>query len=428
MIFLDAKKTERIFRSRKIYERGTLDRMLKSTIAIIFFCFCRTETLYLSFKKPVSSSSTHGQFYAKAVTDGDDRSIMAANCFHSLNGYQHGSFQQWLKIDLENEYRVTRVTIVNRVQAGCDCHLRLISAAIAIGSGGDIRNFNKCGESVTLAQVKFNTFFDVRCQQPMSGRYVTVWFPSGSAEPLNICEVRVYNEFEPDICGFDTKVYPVGFWDLSLDTLLQQTGATKPLNQIITLEKINFSAFHAFTVAFYIYPFHNSIGDIISIGDTDSLRLTQTFGRLYNSEVTVLYDDNQLTRAHVLMPDTWTFLTLTFNGTITLWRNGEIVIFCHTNLTPLDFNAHQLQIGSPSGQLFAEVAALQLYDRALNEAEIKLAMAQQPSFFTNKGALFEMLDPLEGIAGQILQKGVTRTRADCSQTCLRSLCLSLIHI
>ncbi|XP_033096824.1 uncharacterized protein LOC117101069 isoform X1 [Anneissia japonica] len=201
----------------------------------------------------------------------------------------------------------------------------------------------------------------------------------------------------------------------------QWTKVLEPVNQIIKLDKINFSSFHAFTVAFYIYPYNFSMGNIILIGDADSLRMEQTYsnGRLYQSEVTVYFDDQQLTRAHVLLPETWTFLTLAFNGTITLWRNGEIMSFNNTSLTSLD--AHQLQIGSATGQLFAEVAALQLYDRALNEAEIKLAMSQPP-IFTSKRALFEMLGPFKGFSGQILQKGVTRTYGDCSRMCLRCLC------
>ncbi|XP_033096825.1 uncharacterized protein LOC117101069 isoform X2 [Anneissia japonica] len=139
--------------------------MFVPTVAVIFFCFSRIDTLYLSFNKSASSSTTHSYFLPEKVTDGDDNSNMFTPCFHSTPG-----FQQWLEIDLGNEYLITRITIINRVEPGpplrgCDdCHLRLNDAAIGIGSGGDIANFTKCGESVTLAQVELSPIIDVRCQ------------------------------------------------------------------------------------------------------------------------------------------------------------------------------------------------------------------------------------------------------------------------
>ncbi|XP_033095733.1 uncharacterized protein LOC117100238 [Anneissia japonica] len=410
------------------------------------------KSYYLSWNKTASSKSVYsatGIFHMpECAIDGDDYTILihpisgGSSCFHS-----GGGSQEWLKIDLQKSYRITRVTVINRVEPGSTVHKRLEGAEIRISSTSSLGiaddDSKKCGEPVTMASTILSPIIDRTCQPPITGRYVILWQPT-KTEFLNICEVRIYDEHKTGASPITNKLNPVGVWQLSWSCMLYETkmittvgnGDCKDeVSKTVLLDtfenSFNDNEMDAFTVAFYIYPNINTEGNILKIWEAqDCLRIEQTYsnGLLYKSEVTVFYGGQQVTRAHVLLPDTWTFLALTFDGNellTKLWRNGEIASI--GNIPDQNFGfqiSHtEIELGS-SGQLNTLLAALQLYDRVLDEAEIKAARDRPLTnwIFDKKGALFEKLVPTRSLAGQRLYQGVVGSGVKCSQMCLETRC------
>ncbi|XP_071943746.1 uncharacterized protein [Antedon mediterranea] len=147
------------------------------------------ESAYLSFKKPTSSKSGNSE----EATDGKDG--IEEGCTHSVHGST--SSGEWLRVDLEKEYNITRVTVINRVEYENHHFVdnRLEGAEVKTSSEEDIESAEKCGESVT--DTESSPIIDFLCQKGTRGRYVFIWNPR--KEYLHICEMRVYNEDEPKI-------------------------------------------------------------------------------------------------------------------------------------------------------------------------------------------------------------------------------------
>ncbi|XP_033101467.1 uncharacterized protein LOC117104694 [Anneissia japonica] len=209
---------------------------------------------------------------------------------------------------------------------------------------------------------------------------------------------------------------------------------TDILQPVSTLVSVASHSFHdevnALTFTMYIYPNGNSSGEILSACNGNTrLRVEQTYSNelLYRSEVTVFYGDQQLTRAHVLLPEVWTFLAITFDGTrktIKLWRNGEIASIGFTDFNSFGLmSIDELQLGSSNGDLFAKVALLQVYDRVLNEAEIKAIKdtAFVDNWLFDGQAKFTKLKTSFRLTGPQLHEG-TESLTVCSRTCLQRAC------
>ncbi|XP_033114192.1 uncharacterized protein LOC117114612 [Anneissia japonica] len=551
---------------------------------------------YLSYKKDVTSKSMYGDTYpAKAATDGDDYSVMSSSCFHSAL-----SANEWLTIDLEKEYNITRVTIINRVQpenyredfrcgpgflapngevaicpcsccspfnycgfsdAHCACRdcvdyrdqqcstttgsqfvppassSNLVGTEVRIGNDdATLDTGTKCGMSVSTEQVETSAIVDLSCDEPISGRYLMLWHPEHT-KYLSICEIRVYNEDEPEISecsrsqsysdyrglvsitengnvcqkwtsqsphthsyapsnaddngigdhnlcrntgsgdrpwcyttdpdtrweycdvpdvgtscplATDTKVGDLGAvkivelsgnsltsWRASnvLNTMSMISTSTfsidniQPVHSLVSLSSFN-NEVNAATIAMYIYPNEHSSGEILSIGNSNAcVRIEQTYSNdnLYHSEVTVFYGDQQLTRAHVLLPEVWTFLAITIDGlskNIKLWRNGEIASIGFTDFHRFFASSFDyFKLGSSNDDLFAKVAMLQVYDHVLNEAEIK-AIRDIPfaeTWIYDGYAKFTKLRPSSRLTGLQLYEG-TELLTVCSRMCLQRAC------
>ncbi|XP_033112968.1 uncharacterized protein LOC117113670 [Anneissia japonica] len=140
------------------------------------------------------------------------------------------------------------------------------------------------------------------------------------------------------------------------------------------------------TLAFYIFPYRISNGPIIAFGnDNTRFSIVQTLANdaLYNSEVIVYYGLEAAVNAKVLLPETWTFLAVTFDGqhkVLRLWRDGEIASIGNTGFTSIRMDFDDIEVGSDAvgyDGVVAEVGYLQIYDRILNEAEMKAARDKQ---------------------------------------------------
>ncbi|XP_071952896.1 uncharacterized protein [Antedon mediterranea] len=506
--------------------------MKQNTILFVgcsfIFLWKYADTSYLSYKKDVTQSSVFGGYHGRAVTDGNDYTVMGSTCYHS-----HDNSEEFLKIDLSKEYNVTKVTIINRVQPSSGSHYRLAQSEVRIGNVyDDLRNAPKCGMSVTTEQVERSAIIDLECGEPISGRYVMLWHPTID-QFLNVCEVRVYNEYEPEIsectlmenkndyrglvhtttnnilCQTWTSNSPhvpysgisipnsetglghhnlcrnpdnePGAWCYTSDANVRweycdvaDTGSSCPLSSVIpdlsvlrisdlslsclqswfastnsvnlnsdclddNIQSLNHAItidsqsvgneVTALTVTMYIYPNEVSSGEILSTinGDTH-LKIEQTYSNnyLYHSEVTVSYNDQEITKAHVLLPNVWTFIAITFDGSkrnFKLWRDGEIASIAFTDFDSMDLDLSELQLGSSNDDLFARVAALQVYSHALNEVEIKAA---KDKIFENwpfdKSATFSKVVQSLGITGSQLYEGTDTSALACSKTCVHLPC------
>ncbi|XP_033114169.1 uncharacterized protein LOC117114591 [Anneissia japonica] len=369
--------------------------------------------------------------------------------------------------------------------ASSGSHYRLVGTEVRIGNVyTNTETAQKCGNSVSNKQVETSAIVDLTCDEPISGRYLMLWHPDQN-EFLNVCEIRVYSEYEPEIsecshsqsysdyrglvsitenghvcqkwssqsphthnygpsnaddngigdhnlcrnpdnedrpwcyttdpdtrwdycdvadvgasCPIDTIVddlNAVAIFELNCDcltswyaseilltrevdaTCTSDTDNLQPVNTLISVESNRFQDTNALTLAMYVYPNGSSSGEILSAGSGNTrLRIEQTYsnGYLFRSEVTVFYGDQQLTRAHVLLPEVWTFLAITFDGTnknIKLWRDGEIASIGYIDFTNLDLFLNEFTVRVASDSFYAKFAMLQIYDRVLNEAEMKAA-------------------------------------------------------
>ncbi|XP_071952845.1 uncharacterized protein [Antedon mediterranea] len=209
---------------------------------------------------------------------------------------------------------------------------------------------------------------------------------------------------------FRKNLNPVDAWTFECLLLKHDTKLELSVSVLST---------NALTVAFYIYPYLNSMGDIVEIGNDEVLlRMEQTYtnGFLYQSEVTVFFNDQQLTRAHVLQPEVWTFLAFTFDGVhknVKLWRNGEIASIGYIEFTQMQLASDETNIKIGGEGVKARVAALQVYDRVLDESEIKAARDRP------YGNRFERIGSsvTNDIGGKVFRSGAALSYIHCANMC-----------
>ncbi|XP_078702568.1 uncharacterized protein LOC144928212 isoform X1 [Branchiostoma floridae x Branchiostoma belcheri] len=95
--------------------------------------------------------------------------------------------QPWWKVDLADTYTVSRVSVLNR---GDWQEERLRNFTVRVGQNENFTLNDQCGQTYTDTPTKAQTI-EVRCEPPMSGRYVSVQIV-GRKEFLTLCEVEVY--------------------------------------------------------------------------------------------------------------------------------------------------------------------------------------------------------------------------------------------
>ncbi|XP_071784726.1 uncharacterized protein [Asterias amurensis] len=97
----------------------------------------------------------------------------------------------WWRVDLEDVYTISKVTILNR---GDCCNNRLTGAAVRAGMcGGEVTNNRQCGSSVTSEQAAVpGATIEFVCDPPLRARFVSVDLQSREeGEFLQLCEVTV---------------------------------------------------------------------------------------------------------------------------------------------------------------------------------------------------------------------------------------------
>ncbi|XP_071958874.1 uncharacterized protein [Antedon mediterranea] len=133
--------------------------------------------------KPVSQSSQLNSASAERAIDGNTATAFSSggSCTHTQSG---GS--QWWKIDLEEVYRVTAITIYNR---GDCCEQRMVGAVIRVGLNAT-HTLNAVWTVVTSEQVANGPQIDLEFPA-IRGQYVSVEILNTY---LTICEIMIFSE------------------------------------------------------------------------------------------------------------------------------------------------------------------------------------------------------------------------------------------
>ncbi|KAJ8340846.1 hypothetical protein SKAU_G00331370 [Synaphobranchus kaupii] len=108
-----------------------------------------------------------------------------SDLYHASCSITNNEANPWWRVDLLETYVVASVTITNK---GACCAENINGAEIHIGNSlvnNGIDN-PQCSVVSSLARGETKTF---QCEQPLSGRYVTVYLPR--TEYLQLCEVEV---------------------------------------------------------------------------------------------------------------------------------------------------------------------------------------------------------------------------------------------
>ncbi|XP_071956521.1 uncharacterized protein [Antedon mediterranea] len=193
----------------------------------------------------------------------------------------------------------------------------------------------------------------------------------------------------------------------------------------------------AFTLAMYIYPHASSSGWFLSTGIDNTVfrigfSLVEKRGRPFNSGVKVGDRGKLLVRGHVLSPFIWTFVAVTFDGNerkITLWSDGEIVSEQSTTFNSMDMSLETLRIGNDDGYFFAKVAMLQVYEKALNESEMKAARDMPfQKWKYDSNAAFMKLKPPTGFTGTEIYNSAKSSKVFCAWKCLEQTCCNALTV
>ncbi|XP_071945492.1 uncharacterized protein [Antedon mediterranea] len=212
-----------------------------------------------------------------------------------------------------------------------------------------------------------------RCDIPETGSTCPRDKYEDNLQPLNICN-GVSHWLMHDDSKFASGVYGASEQPIEINV---------PSNIIASIP--NGRRFdtcsNSFTLAFYIFPYRHSNGPILTFGNTDNTRFTivqvipNGAYNMYNSDIIVSYGNSDVLRTNVLLPETWTFLAITFDGQhklLTVWRDGEIARIANTAFTSIDMDFDDIQFGlfdNSFDGVVAHVSWLQMYGRVLNEAE-----------------------------------------------------------
>ncbi|XP_035700339.1 uncharacterized protein LOC118432826 [Branchiostoma floridae] len=148
---------------------------------------CIIESNVAQGKTATASSHPSHWGPGKAVDGSRGTSVSWYNqCLHTNRVYE-----PWWKVDLggADSYTVNRVSVLNR---GDCCGERLRNFQVRVGPDENLAQNDQCGETYTARPANGATIV-VYCDQPMSGRYVSIQV-MGRSENLQICEVEVFAE------------------------------------------------------------------------------------------------------------------------------------------------------------------------------------------------------------------------------------------
>ncbi|CAM4630528.1 unnamed protein product [Leuciscus chuanchicus] len=141
---------------------------------------CVPRNLALEATAVLSSTlNTHG---AQNAVDGNRNS----NLHHGSCTHTHADKDPWWRVDLGEEYKVTRVSITNR---GDCCAERINGAQIRIGNSLE-NNGNNNELTVTVVSIPAGGTETFKFK-PIKGQYVNIIIP-GRNEYLHLCEVEVF--------------------------------------------------------------------------------------------------------------------------------------------------------------------------------------------------------------------------------------------
>ncbi|XP_035698000.1 deleted in malignant brain tumors 1 protein-like [Branchiostoma floridae] len=145
---------------------------------------CITES-NVALRQPATASSYPTPWGPDKAVDGfRGTSVVANQCLHTEQLYQ-----PWWKVDLGVHYTVNRVSVLNR---GDCCGERLQNFQVRVGPNENFAQNGQCGETYTARPANGATIV-VYCDQPMSGRYVSIQV-IGRSVNLQFCEVEVFAE------------------------------------------------------------------------------------------------------------------------------------------------------------------------------------------------------------------------------------------
>ncbi|XP_066300222.1 uncharacterized protein [Branchiostoma lanceolatum] len=150
---------------------------------------CITER-NVALGKTTTASSSPANWGPEKAVDGNRGTSVSwySQCLHTDRVYQ-----PWWKVDLDEAYPVNRVSVLNR---GDCCGNRLRNFQVRIGANENFAQNDQCGETYTATPRNGATVV-VTCDQPMSGRYVSIQV-MGRYENLQLCEVEVFAEVEEE--------------------------------------------------------------------------------------------------------------------------------------------------------------------------------------------------------------------------------------
>ncbi|XP_033103051.1 uncharacterized protein LOC117105850 [Anneissia japonica] len=274
---------------------------------------------------------------------------------------------------------------------------RLVGAEIKVLNSTDgLTNGIQCGEPVSEDDVTRSPLVEFFCDPPVKGRYVKLRLATQNF--ITICEVKVYSDdFETELNCDD--LFPIGIWPMNVIYQLRDvsgngydgnastapqftTGFTGKKGEAIVVNPNlrtrlaiplpDQVAGSTFTMAFYVFPFNGSSGVIYEFGQFQIIHAsTSEFVSI--SQIAVIYNDKEVIQCNVVRHEEWTFFAVTFYGferKIQLWRNGEIACMANTTFSNITFESPMV-FGSES--VHFKIAKLQVYDRALDEAEMEVA-------------------------------------------------------
>ncbi|XP_035657369.1 uncharacterized protein LOC118403040 [Branchiostoma floridae] len=148
---------------------------------------CITES-NVALGKTTTASSHPSLWGPEKAVDGFRGTAVSwyNQCLHTNQVYQ-----PWWKVDLGagDPYTVNRVSVLNR---GDCCGDRLRNFQVRVGPNENFAQNDQCGETYTARPANGATIV-VYCDQPMSGRYVSIQV-MGRSEYLQICDVEVFAE------------------------------------------------------------------------------------------------------------------------------------------------------------------------------------------------------------------------------------------
>ncbi|XP_033118278.1 uncharacterized protein LOC117117907 [Anneissia japonica] len=357
-------------------------------VPLLLSLLLRPSTMsYVSYKKTVTTSIGDS---AIAVTDDIENTCLQINTVERL------------EINMDKVYSVSMVTIINHVGSGectMDPNMRDYRGIVSkTASGRDCQNwFEQWPHSHSYPPYAHNL-----CR---ADEWHEVWcYTLDAAVRWERCDIPDIGEtcprapFTRYLRPLNT-CYGVSHWLIFKESKLvagvtdlsgQPVKINVPMNikaRIPNNERFQHCR-NTFTLSFYIFPYKISNGPIIAFGnDNTRFSIVQTLSNdaLYNSEVIVSYGIAEIVHAKVLLPESWTFLAVTFDGqhkVLTLWRDGEIASFGNTGFTSIQMDFDDIEVGSDAvgyDGVVAEVGYLQIYDRILNEAEMKAARDKQIS-------------------------------------------------